>query len=113
MNIKGFGALISVLFTALAVYILYVCRGGIDLPVMIAGGVTILATSFMGMAVRVEPPRTGALNSVASWCFCAGFFALNILFALFGAGMPAILITNGLLLIIYLVVIRALIRARQ
>lgn len=113
MKIKGFGALISALFTALVIYILYVCRGEADLPVMIAGGVTVLATSFMGMAVGVEPARTAVLNSVASWSFCAGFCALNILFALFGAGMPAILIVNGLLLIVYLVVIRALIRARQ
>lgn len=113
MKLKVFGTVISVLFTALVVYILYVCRGAVDLPVLIAGGVTVLATSFTGMGLQVEPARTAALNSVTSWGFCAGFCVVNLLFALFGAGMAAVIIVNGLLLIAYAVIIRGLIRARQ
>lgn len=113
MNIKPFGASLSLLTTALVVYLLYICRGEVSLPVMIAGGLTVLATSFMGSGIRVEPSRTAVLNTIVSWCFCAAYILINILFALLGAGIPWIIIANGVLLTIYLVVIRNIIKARQ
>ncbi|MDL2320270.1 hypothetical protein LJC45_03965 [Alistipes sp. OttesenSCG-928-B03] len=113
MKIKVFGVVISVLFTALMVYILYICRGVVYFPLMICGGVTILATSFMGTGVKAAQARTSVLSGVTSWSFCAAFCLLNILFAIFNAGMPLIIIVNGLLLIAFAVIIRGLIRAKQ
>ena len=113
MKIKVFGAIISVLFTALMVYIIYICRGEVFLPVLFTGGLTVLVTSFMGTGVKVEPSRIAVLNSITSWLFCGIFCAANILFAWLNAGLPVLIIVNGILLIAYMVIIRALLRAGQ
>ena len=113
MKIKVFGTAISVLFTALLVYIIYICRGEVFLPVLFAGGLTVLVTSFMGTGVKVEPSRTAILNSITSWIFCGVFCIVNILFAWLNAGLPVLIIVNGILLIAYMVTIRALLKTRQ
>ncbi len=73
-------------------------------------GLVLLATS---LAVRIANPRLSALIKIVSGIFWAVALVMNILLVIWTAALPALLISNGILLCVWLVLVYAIGRSKK
>ena len=111
MKLKPIGLIFALILTVLAAYIFYVC--GASTSGLLIGGICVLATSVMSLAIKASLPRTSLLSVVTSAGALILFCCINIVYACISAGNPTVIITNGILLIIYSLVTYGIWQAKQ
>ncbi len=81
----------------------------IPIVVGIEGIITLIAA----LGLKISWMRTMANVKIASWIFYIAFAILNFYFAKKGVGIPAFIITNGIILLIYILLEYSLIKANK
>lgn len=73
----------------------------------------LAVTSIFSIGVSSEYPRTSVMVKTTSWVFFFIGIALAIGFALMGFSKPALIITNGVILLIYILIINSIWKTKQ
>lgn len=112
MKINFIPALIAVAINALIVYALFSVHNGDGKEVLTIGGFLFLSTTLgASLAVSYEDSRTTTNTRVVSGVFFGIALFSNILFAFFSFSDASYIITNGLLFLLFLLVVYSISKA--
>jgi len=114
MKINIIGIVIALLITALATYIFCVTASdGSGIFPLIIGAIGVLATTVMLFGISSTYQRTSTLLKVVSLVFFLIVGVLNLMIALFSWGNSMVIISNGIVLLTYLILMYYLWRTKQ
>lgn len=79
----------------------------------IAAGVFTLVAGGAAVAISYDDGRTGLSIRVLSGIVCVIGLVMNVAFAFFEYNIPVFVICNGVVLVVYLLILQGLYRAKQ
>lgn len=114
MKIKVIPSIIVALLCALIAYGLYIlCSSDNNLLVSIGFGVMALCTLLAIFGVSFEPHRTSVNIKVTSIVFFLLALISNVIFAFVQFSVPLYVIVNGIILLLWLLIVYGINRAGQ
>ena len=114
MKIKLIPSIIAVAICALIAYGFYsFCRGENQILLAIGACVFSLLTLGTTMAVCFQNSRTSVNVKVVSGIFFAIAMVSNLIFMFVNFSVPAYVITNGILLLVWLLIAYVIVRASK
>lgn len=114
MKINFVQTIIAIAVSALIAYGLYSFHNGENKILLSAGSFTFLATALvMSIGASFELPRTTTNIRVVSGIFFAIALISNLIFTFFNFSVPSYIITNGILFLVFLLIIYSIYKAKQ
>ena len=114
MKIKEIPLIIAFGISALVAYGLFsICKNDNSLLLAIVGGIMLFVTLAATFGVDFEPHRTSVNIKVTSIVFFLLALISNLIFSFVQFSVPLYVVVNGLLLLIWLLVIYGINRAGQ
>ena len=115
MKINSIPTIIAAAISALIAYALYAfCKTeGQELLLAICGGISMFVTLATCLGVRFPEGRTSANVAVLGGVFFALLLIAQLVFAFVPFTTPALIIVDGLLLLVFLLVAYGVTKARQ
>ncbi len=105
---------ISIAVSALAAYGMYVINTSDNpwlLPVVAFVEMSLIFIS--AIAVNVNGVRTMVNARIVSWIFLFAVVVMNICFAVYACTVPAFIISNGCLILFFLLIVYSILKAQQ
>lgn len=115
MKVNVFLMFISIALTSLLGYWIYDTANGDENDVLcgICSSVCLLSTLVPAIGLQYEEGRIGVNVRVLSSLFLIVFLISHFCFAIWGVVMPAYIIINGILLVIYLAIFYKMVNIRE
>ena len=115
MKINIIPTIIALAVSALAAYALYAfCKTeGQELLLAIGGGIALFLPLATCLGIRFEQGRTSANTAAVGGVFFAVLLIAQLIFAFVQFSTPAYVITNGMLLLVFLLCVYAIAKAKQ
>lgn len=115
MKIKIIPSIIAIAISALVSYGIYsISRNSLDNTLLATGcGVMSLFTLVTALGIQFKQPRATANIKIVSLIFFVIALVSNLIFAFWVPSQPAYIIVNGLLLLVWLLVVYGLSKAKQ
>ena len=114
MKIKVIPAIIVVVFSALIAYgLYYLCTCDKNYLVLIGFGVMSMCILLATFGVSFEPHRTSVNIKVTSIVFFLLALISNVVFALVPFSVPLYVVVNGIVLLVWLLSVYGISKARQ
>ena len=115
MKVNVFLSFVSMAITALLGYWLYDIAKGDENDILcgICGSICLLPTLVPNIGLQYEKGRIGVNVRVLSILFFIIFLISHFCFAIWGVTMPAYIIINGILLVIYLAIFYKMVNIRE
>ena len=110
MKIDFVKALVAVALSALIAYACYTICDYDSLRWLVTAGafIAIGVPLFLALGATTSNPRGSVLLSITSWVVALVMIGTNIVFAFCEFSTPAYIITNGIILLVYLLIYRSL-----
>lgn len=107
MKTNVFLTIISIMLSLLIGYLAYIVAEGKENDIVcgIGTSVCLLTTLVPAIAIKFETERLGVNIKIVSFLFLIMFLISNFCFAGFGIRMSYYIITNGMLLLIFLAIL--------
>ena len=106
--------MIAVAVSLLIAYGLYSFHNGENKMLLCVGGFVLLATTLVfTIGTSFERPRTTANVRVVSGIFFAIAFIGNLVFTFFNFSVPGYVITTGILLLAFILIVYSINKAKQ
>jgi hypothetical protein len=114
MRVNFIPTIIAIAISLLIAYGLYAFYDGENKFLLFGGSFFLLAaTLFAAIGTDMHQPRTSFNIKVVSGVFFAIALGGNVLFSLFHFSIPAYILTNGILFLIFILIVYSIYRAQQ
>lgn len=105
---------VAVLLGAIATYIISLVNNDVSgMLFPIVAGIESVVILIAALGLKVDWLRTMANIKISSWVFFFLLFVLNFIFAKRGVSVSAFVITNGILIAIFILLFYSLIKANK
>jgi hypothetical protein len=114
MKLNLIQTILAIMLSFLIAYGLYSFHDGENKMLLSIGGFVFMAfTSILAIASTFERPRTTTNVKVVSGIFFALAFISNLIFAFLSFSVPIYIITNGISLLVFVLVAYSINKAKQ